>query len=114
MIMEYCKESTICYLHVGQGLQTSSFHSLKEIDPLLLKVRPLSTEETEYAGIWETHRASFLQNREEVGKWTSALPAQLHLPATTYPMMPLPPPMTDSANSRKLGEVILKRASTRS
>ncbi len=107
------KEATICLLPVGQGRHASSVRSLKEIDPLLFKVRPLSTEEAEYAGMWETHRASFLQNREEVGKWTSALPAQLHLPETTYPMMPLPPPMTDSANSRKLGEVILKRGSTR-
>ena len=111
--LQYGKEATICLLPIGQGLQASSVHSLREIDPLLLKVRPLSTEETEYAGMWETHRASFLQNREEVGKWTSARPAQLHLPEKTYPMMPLPPPMTDSANSRKLGEVILKRGSTR-
>ncbi len=107
------KETTICLLPVGWGRQTSSVHSLKEIDPIPFKVRPLSTEETEYASMWETHRASFLQNREEVGEWTSTRPAQLHLPETTYPMMPLPPPMTDSANSRKLGEVILKRGSTR-
>jgi SagB-type dehydrogenase family enzyme len=111
--LEDGKEATICLSPVGLRRQASTDHSLKEIDPILLKVRPLSTEETEYSGMWEAHRASFLQNREEVGKWTSALPAQLHLPETTYPMMPLPSPMTDSANSRKLGEVILKRGSTR-
>ncbi len=107
------KEATIFLSSVGLRRQSSTDHSLREIDRILLKVRPLSTEETEYAGIWEAHRASFLQNREEVGKWTNARPAQPHLPETTYPMMPSPPPLVDAANSRKLGEVILNRGSTR-
>jgi len=111
--LEDGKEATVCLSPVGLIRQASSDHSLKEIDPILLKVRLLSTEETQYAGIWEAHRASFLQNREEVDNWTNARPAQPHLPETTYPIMPLPPPTADAANSKKLGEVILKRGSTR-
>jgi SagB-type dehydrogenase family enzyme len=107
------KEATIFLSPVGPRRQASTDHLLKEIDPILLNVRPLSTEETEYAGMWEAHRASFLQNREEVDRWTNARPAQLHLPETTSPMIPLPPPMADSASPRKLAEVILKRGSTR-
>jgi SagB-type dehydrogenase family enzyme len=111
--LEDGKEATIFLSSVGMRRQASSVHSLKEIDPILLKVRPLSTEETEYAGMWEAHRASFLQNMKEVDKWTSARSAQLNLSETTFPMIPLPPPTADAANSRKLAEVILKRGSTR-
>jgi SagB-type dehydrogenase family enzyme len=107
------KEATIFLSPVGLRRQASTDHSLKEIDPILLNVRPLSTEETEYSGMWEAHRASFLQNMEEVDRWTNARPAQPHLPETTSPMIPLPPPMADAASSRKLAEVILKRGSTR-
>jgi SagB-type dehydrogenase family enzyme len=107
------KEATIFLSPVGLNRQASTDHSLKEVDPILVKVRPLSTEETEYTGMWQAHRASFLQKREEVDKWTSAGQTQLHLPETTYPMIPFPAPMTDAVNSEKLGEVILKRGSTR-
>jgi SagB-type dehydrogenase family enzyme len=107
------KEATICLSPVGLKRQVSTGHSLKEIDPIVPKVRALSTEETEYAGMWETHRASLLQNRVEVDKWTNARPAQLDFAETIYSMMPLPPPMSEVANSRNLGEVILKRGSTR-
>jgi SagB-type dehydrogenase family enzyme len=107
------KEATIFLSPVGLRQQASIDHLLKEIDPIQFKARPFSTEETEYASMWEAHRASFLQNREEVDKWTNARPAQLRLPETIYPTIPLPPPIADTANSRKLGEVILKRGSTR-
>jgi len=111
--LEDGKEATVCLSPVGLMRQASTDHALKEIDPILLKVRPLSTEETQYAGIWEVHRAAFLQSREEVNNWTKTQQARPHLPETTYPIVPLPPPRADAANSKKLGEVILKRGSTR-
>jgi SagB-type dehydrogenase family enzyme len=111
--LEDGKEATVCLSPVGIIRKASTDHAPKEIDPVLLKVRPLSTEETQYAGIWEAYRASFLQNREEADNWTNARPAQPHLPETTYPIMPLLSPMADAANSKKIGEVILKRGSTR-
>jgi SagB-type dehydrogenase family enzyme len=107
------KETTILLSPVGLRRQASTDHLLKEIDPIQLKAGPFSTEETEYAGMWEAHRASFLQNREEVDEWISARPVQPRLLETTYPTIPLPPPIADAANSRKLGEIILKRGSTR-
>ena len=111
--LEDGKEATICLSPVGLRRQASTDHSVKEIDPIFLKVHPLSTEETEYPSMWEAHRASFLLNREEVDKWTNARPAHPHSPEATYPTMPLLPPMIEAANSRNLGEVILKRGSTR-
>lgn len=107
------REATILLSSLGSRRQASTDHSLKEIDPIRLMVRPLSKEETEYAGMWEAHRASSLQNREEVDEWTNARQAQLHLPETTYPTIPLPARMVDGVTPGKLGEVILKRGSTR-
>jgi len=107
------KEATILLSPVGAETQGSRDHSLKKIGPVQLKVRPLSAEETEFAGMWELHWASFLQSRKEIDNWTNAQLAIPHLHRTMYPMLPLGPPITDAANPRRLGEVILQRGSTR-
>jgi len=107
------KEATICLSPVGPEGKRAEDHSLRRIDPILPKVQPLSEEETEYAGIWEAHRASFLPNKEEVDKWTKVRLDTSDSQRTTYPIIPLPPLMTAAANTRKLGEVILQRGSTR-
>ncbi len=107
------KEATVCLFAIGSGRQGSIAHSMARIDPILPEVRPLSAEETEYAGIWEAHRASSLYTKEEVEKWTKAQLAQLHPPKTTSSIFSLPTPITDVPNSRMLGEVILQRGSTR-
>ena len=111
--LEDGKEATVCLSPVGVVRRASTDHALKEIDSIPLEGRPLSTEETQYAGMWEAHRAAFLQNREEVDNWTNARPLQPHLQETTYPIVPLPSAMADATSHRKLGEVILKRGSTR-
>jgi SagB-type dehydrogenase family enzyme len=107
------KEATILLCPVGPETQRSTDHSLKKIGPVQLKVRPLSAEETEFAGMWEVHRASLLQSRKEIDNWTNAQLAIPHLPRAMYPMLPLGPPITDAANPRRLGEVILRRGSSR-
>lgn len=107
------KEATIFLSPIGQGAQKPRDHSLKRIDPIVPKVRPLSEEETEYAGVWETHRASFLRNRDEVDQWTNVRLTPSPSTRTTSPMFPLTPPMTKSANSKRLAEVILQRGSAR-
>jgi SagB-type dehydrogenase family enzyme len=107
------KEATIFLSPVALGRTVATARSLKEIDPISPGVLPLSTEEAQYAGMWEAHRASSLQNREEIDKWRNAQLVPPHLPRTTYPMFLLARPGTDATNSRKLGEVILQRGSTR-
>jgi SagB-type dehydrogenase family enzyme len=111
--LEDGKEATIFLSPVGPQRQGSRDHSLKRIDPIPLKVQPLSEEETEYAGMWEAHRASSLQNKEEVDDWTNVQLTPSHSTQTSYEMFPLAPPITDGTNSRTLGEVILQRGSTR-
>jgi len=107
------EEATICLSPVGPGGQQSKDHSLKGIVPIQPKVQPLSEEETKYAAIWEAHRASFLQSKEEVDKWAKVRLEISNSERTTYPKIPLPPPTIEAARSRRLGEVILQRGSTR-
>jgi len=107
------EEATICLSPVGPQGQRSTDHSPKGIDPIQPKVQPLSDEETKYAGIWEAHRASFLHSKEEVDNWTKVRLETLNSQRTTYPKIPLPPPMIETTRHRRLGEVILQRGSTR-
>ena len=106
------KEATILLSPVGSGSRSSGDHSRQKIGPIPFKVRPLSNEETEYTGIWDAHRASSLQNKEEIDKWSKARLAPEPLPQTAYPTFPLSSPIADAPKS-SLAEVILQRGSTR-
>src|SRR5438132_13801013 len=107
------EEATVCLSPVGPEGHRSTDRQLKRIDPILPKIQSLSGEETKYASIWEAHRASFLHSKEEVDNWTKVCLETLNSQRTTYPKIPLPPPMIEITRSRKLGEVILQRGSTR-
>src|SRR5438445_10981202 len=107
------EEATICLSPVGPEGHRSTDRQLKRIDPIQPKVQPLSEEETKYAGIWEAHRASFLHSKDEVDNWTKVSLETSNSQRKTYPKIPLPPPMIETTKSRKLGEVILQRGSTR-
>jgi len=107
------EEATICLSPVGPEGHRSTDRQLKRVDPILPKVQPLSDEETKYAGIWEAHRSSFLHGKEEVDSWTKASIETSNSQQTTYPKITLPPQMIETSRSRRLGEVILRRGSTR-
>jgi len=107
------EEATICLSPVGPEGHRSTDRQLKRIDPIQPKVQPLSEEETKYAGIWEAHRASFLHSKDEVDNWTKESLETSNSQRKTYPKIPLAPPMIETTKSRKLGEVILQRGSTR-
>jgi SagB-type dehydrogenase family enzyme len=107
------EEATICLSPIDPEGHRSTDHQLKRIDPIQPKVQPLSEEETKYAGIWEAHRASFLQSKEEVDKWAKVRLETSNSQRTTYPKILLPPPIIEATRSRRLGEVILQRGSTR-
>src|SRR5438552_9697429 len=107
------EEATICLSPVGPEGHLSADRQLKRIDRIHPKVQPLSEEETKYAGIWEAHRASFLHGKEEVDSWTKASIEASNSHRTTFPKIALSPPMIEATKSRRLGEVILQRGSTR-
>jgi SagB-type dehydrogenase family enzyme len=107
------REATILLSPVGSRSQVLEGNSPKKIEPIRLNVQSLSEEETEYAGIWDAHRASSLQNREEMDKWTNTRLALPRVPGNSFPTFVLRPQVADTAKSRTLGEVILQRGSTR-
>ena len=111
--LEDGKEATIFLSPIGPLRPGRIDRSLKRIDPIPLKTRPLSGEETEYAGMWEAHRASSLQDREEVDEWTNIRVTPSNSTRMIYPTSPLANGITDGTVSRTLGEVILQRGSTR-
>src|SRR5438067_5194074 len=83
------EEATVCLSPVGPEGHPSTDRQPKRIDPIQPKVQPLSEEETKYTGIWEAHRASSLQNREEVDDWTNVKLTPSHSTQTSYQMLPL-------------------------
>src|SRR2546428_862695 len=107
------EEATVCLSPVGPEGHPSTDRQPKRIDPIQPKVQPLSEEETKYAGIWEAHRASFLHTKEEVDTWTKASMEISNSQRTTFPKIALSPLMIEATKSRRLGEVILQRGSTR-
>lgn len=107
------KEATILLSPIGSSSQALGDHSLKKIGPIPVRVQPQSEEETVYASSWDTHRASSLQNRKEIEEWTSAKLTAVRKIRTSYPTVSLSPPITADSSTRKLGEVILQRGSTR-
>jgi SagB-type dehydrogenase family enzyme len=107
------KEATILLSPIGTGQSSPKHSTPRRINPINPKVRPLSTEETEYTGIWQAHRASFLEDGKEVDQWTDAHLDSSQLPSTTNPTIPLTPPANNATNSTSLGRVILQRGSTR-
>src|SRR5207245_7209976 len=107
------KEATVCLSPISPEGHRSTEDDLKRVDPSQPKVESLSEEETKYAGIWEAHRASFLQSKEEVDKWAKVRLETSNSQRTTYPKIALLPTINDVARSRTLGEVILQRGSTR-
>jgi SagB-type dehydrogenase family enzyme len=74
-----------------------------------LTTEPISKSQEKYPIIWETNGASELHNRAEVNSWRKPLTSDTvsTRDGTTFP---LPPPVRET---RSLGEVILRRGSTR-
>ncbi|RMF89272.1 MAG: hypothetical protein D6736_08735 [Nitrospinota bacterium] len=81
------------------------------LSPLPVHALPLSQREVDYPLISQMHTASALETREEVERWRdriSPLP-----PLEDAPLFPLPSLSAVQSSSSPLGEVILKRGSTR-
>jgi nitroreductase len=82
------------------------------VDPLNLKVAPLSREEVDYPAMRMMHEASSLYRPEEAAEWRDTAPL-LSLPAATGRMLPLRPDAPDQLPKASIEEVIRRRGSTR-
>ncbi len=82
------------------------------IEPLVLETEPHSPNEVDYPAMREMHLASSLIDTAEVREWRGNTPTQ-KFPKAAGELIPLKPLIKDELSQTGLGEVILKRGSTR-
>jgi SagB-type dehydrogenase family enzyme len=83
-----------------------------EIEPLDLESVPLSATEVDYPAMREMHRASSLITEAEIRGWRGDTPQQ-QFPEPVGDLIPLNPVRDEESQRAELGNVILKRGSTR-
>ncbi len=103
------REASLCLVPVGTN---SSVAASPEIPPIAPETVPLSNEEVDYPQIRRMRAASVLASEEEVRAWRAAFarPPSVPLRGTRYPLDPIP---ESTLSGRTLGDVILRRGSTR-
>jgi SagB-type dehydrogenase family enzyme len=79
---------------------------------LNLETVPLSESEVDYPSIREMHRASSLQNADEVAQWRSGKLTRKE-PQVTGTVVPLRIPQPDTLPADAIEDVIMRRGSTR-
>ncbi len=103
------QEATVALAAIGQESKISGGES-----PALQQIHPAANlqykDEVTYPIIWELNRASELHKRPEVEEWRHGLHPSTKREAEADRLFPLKPLMT---NSPALGDVILRRGSTR-
>jgi SagB-type dehydrogenase family enzyme len=103
------REASLCLVPLGKG---SPAAKVPEIPPIAPEIVPLSKEEVEYSQIRRMRLASMLASEEEVRAWRAAFvpPHSEVAHGSRHPLDPLP---ERALPGRSLGEVILRRGSTR-
>lgn len=103
------REASLCLVPIGAG---SSAPEPPEVPPIAPETLPLSTREVDYPLITQIRAASMLQSEEEVRDWRSAFALKVSPPPGEKPF-PLNPIEREHLPVRTLGEVILRKGSTR-
>jgi SagB-type dehydrogenase family enzyme len=113
--LEAEKEATVALAQIGLGLDGQAGHFTKAVSTLSLDVEPLSKAEADYPIIWVTNKASALHSSEEVRVWRSSLKPHVKTiaPAPADFQRPEVKGDLDFTSTPPLGEVILRRGSTR-
>ena len=103
------REASLCLVPLGAS---SPVPEPPEIPPIAPETIPLSKEEVDYPQIRRMRAASMLASEEEVRAWRVAFLRTLSVPShgTHYPLNPL---AEGGLLGRPLGDVILRRGSTR-
>jgi SagB-type dehydrogenase family enzyme len=112
--LEEHREASVVLVPVGVGLGMPS-PAPEPASPLQAEVMPLSKNEEPYPEIWKLHDASTLANAQEAAQWRQATPPPPLMPLdASRAHYPLPPASTHKLGTGAgLGEVILRRGSTR-
>ncbi|MGH7829746.1 MAG: SagB/ThcOx family dehydrogenase [Candidatus Binatia bacterium] len=102
-------EASLCLAPLGRSLEWATHAVGREVPSLEHRVEPLSAKDVAYAALRRMHAASSLSADEETRPWRGVA-ARQRSEAKELPTAPLEPSLEKSA---PLGEVILKRGSTR-
>jgi len=103
------REASLCLVPLGRN---SPAPRPLDIHPIAPEIVPLSGEEVDYPEIRRIRLASMLAGEEEVRAWRAAFAPPLSV-VTHGPPYPLDPLVKRAPSGRSLGEVILRRGSTR-
>lgn len=103
------REASLCLVPIGVNSPAPDPPDVPSITP---ETVPLSKREVDYPLITQMRTASMLLSEEEVRDWRSAF-APKPMPPPGGKLFPLHPFDRDRLPSRTLGEVILRRGSTR-
>src|SRR3990172_2496047 len=103
------REASLCLVPLGAD---SPAPDPPEVPPIAPETVPLSREEVDYPEIRRIRAASMLESDEEIQAWRAAFsrPPSPQSGGTRYPVDPL---VEGIASGRALGDVILRRGSTR-
>jgi SagB-type dehydrogenase family enzyme len=106
-------EREVAFSMVPLGrVSTPPLSAPDDIPPLILETVPLSPSEVDYPAMRQMHASSSLLTKEEVSDWRGRAPIQA-LPPPAGELIALKP-LADTESSRDpLGQVILRRGSTR-
>ncbi len=113
--LEQGKEAIVAIAQIGVGLGEKIERPPGGVSILALEVEPLSHEEVEYPAIWNANNASAIHALAEVKAWRQSFrsPSDMrgHSIRSTIPLRPLKE--EKDLHVPSLGEVILRRGSTR-
>ncbi len=107
------KEAAVFLAPVGLGHASPEGWTLKTVGMIAPKVRPVSKDETEYPEIWSLHQASSLGDPNEVKAWVQNRRNEHVDEKPSGPTFPLVSEQAGSSNGEMLGDVVLRRGSTR-
>ncbi|MDE2180622.1 MAG: SagB/ThcOx family dehydrogenase [candidate division NC10 bacterium] len=103
------REASLCLVPIGVN---SSAPEPPEVPPIAPEIVPLSKREVDYPLIVQIRAASMLLSEEEVREWRSTF-APRPAPPSGEKCFPLTPIECERLPDRTLGEIILRRGSTR-
>ncbi len=101
------REAGLCLVPLGRSMAWAEHAGGRDLPALTYKVAPLSENEVDYPALKQMHAASCLMADDEIRPWRGAC---LRPPETKQQIGSWEQPLE---RSRPLGEVILKRGSTR-
>jgi hypothetical protein len=111
--LEQGREATVAIAQIGVGPEGKIEQPPEEASKLALEVEPLSREEVEYPAIWNANEASALGGLTDVKDWRQSFRSPRSGSLTNGPTFPLRPLGEEDQPIPSLGEVILRRGSTR-